>query len=454
MKEEDISPWAQDEAAAEKSGIPVLHSTVQGAGKREVPDFLKDKKNVIVPCAENLLRAVQWMYFDNFRFNIWTNRRETNIGKGTWRAVSDHDYMEVHSSIEKKFEDKAIRCASLRAVTDALQHHCYNNSVDPAKEFFLDLAGEWDGVPRIDEWLIRTYHTPDTLYYRAVGSNFLKGLVRRVVVPYTKFDTVIVLEGAQGIGKSTSLELLGGEWHTAITIAPDNKDFFMAMQGHMIVEFSEGETLSRSEVKQLKSVISNLVDTYRPPYGREVINTPRRCVFAMTTNQDTYLKDETGNRRWLPVACEGKVDLEWLRENKTQLFAEAVTRVLDKQEPIYEFPEEETRAMQESRLVEDPDREKVSDWYFFKLTEGQRQEGITTEQAYQAIQPELGYMRYEKMKRHDQMRVGSILRETLYLDKKRPQENNSRAYRYYPSPKTIDIAPKDIPSDIKEFLEL
>lgn len=247
--------------------------------------------------------AVQHCFKGCMRHNVWTGRKEFKEGT-QWVPLTDYHHMLVRSEIQKEFSDDAIRKVSANAVQLAVDQCCYENAYDAVREYFASLKGTWDGTPRLNTWLANTYGTPDDVYHRAVGSNFLKGMVKRALQPGSKFDYVLVLEGPQGIGKSTSLSVLGGEWHTETTIAPDHKDFYMALQGHLIVEFSEGETLSRSEVKQLKAVISATKDTFRPPYGRETLDFPRRCVFAMTTNQSEYLKDETGNRRWLPVECK------------------------------------------------------------------------------------------------------------------------------------------------------
>lgn len=404
--------------------------------------FLKDKKGVVINCGENLLIAVRSLFFDIFRYNVWTERRETTLLTGRWHNVTDFDYMEVRSQLTKTYSDRVIQSASLKAVTDAVVQHCYQNTVDPAKDFFLSLYGEWDKIPRLDTWLTSVYHTPETAYYRSVGSNFIKGMVKRVCVPGSKFDTVLTLEGPQGIGKSTSLEILGGDWHVAITAAPDDKDFFMALQGHMLVEFAEGETLSRSEVKQLKSIISTLNDKYRAPYDREVRDHPRRCVFAMSTNQSEYLKDETGNRRWLPVECAGKIDNDWLRVNRTQLFAEAVQRVLVDEETTYEFPEDETKLMQDSRLIDDPEREKLMDWYFLTITPKQREDGISTADAFNGIQPNLGYMKFEKMTKIDQMKISSVFTNTLHLERRRTRATGGQVTRYYPTDKSRALTPE------------
>lgn len=420
---------------------------------RERPPFYTAKSSkkgpeVVIACGENILMAVQHCFPGRLRFNSWVGRKEFKGNDGVWVTLTDYHHMLVRSEIQKEFSDDAIRKVSATAAQLAVDQCCFENEYDEVREYFKALKGTWDGTPRLATWINNTYGTPDDVYHRAVGANFLKGMVKRALYPGTKFDYVLVLEGPQGIGKSTSLSVLGGNWHTETTISPDNKDFYMALQGHLIVEFSEGETLSRSEVKQLKAVISATKDTFRPPYGRETLDFPRRCVFAMTTNQNEYLKDETGNRRWLPVECKD-VNIEWLKENRDQLFAEALARV-EAGETIHEFPREETIQAQAARMVEDPDTEKVFDWYFLKIRESEREEGISTEQAFQGIQPVQG-LNYNKMNRAEQMRIGSILRNTLCLERKKIWNNGTTVWRYVPTEKTRKMAPEPSPYSIDAF---
>lgn len=394
---------------------------------------------IVLYCQENVIRAMRLTdgIKGHYRFDEWKQRREVFDGV-EWRALEDNDYNRVQSILANTWEHKALRTASGNFIKNALIQYCEENKVDTAKQYLQALV--WDKTARLDEWLITTYHVQDTAYYRAVGSNWLKGMVKRIMVPGSKFDTVMVLEGAQGIGKSTSLELLGGEWHTPLTTTPDNKDFFMALQGHAIVEFSEGETLSRTEIKQLKSIISQLEDVYRSPYDREIKKHPRRCVFAMSTNQSEYLKDETGNRRWLPVDCVGQVDLAWLRDNRDQLLAEAYHRVMVLKENTYEgLNTEEADAMRESRRIARPEEDLIVEWYT-DLTEQQREFGVTTQMAFNGAIAK--NQAWERMKPTDASIVAAIFKNVLFLSVERKRDEEGKNTRkYYPTDKTKKLLP-------------
>ncbi len=313
------------------------------------------------------------------------------------------------------------------AIIKVSKEHVY----DSARDFITSV--KWDETPRLASWLTTVYGAPNDKYHQAAGSNWLKGLVKRICEPGCKFDYVLVLEGEQGVRKSTSLAVLGGDWYVETTMSTDTKDFFMQFQGKAIIEFSEGETLNRTEVKRMKAIITTQFDKYRPPYGRISQDFPRRCVFAMTTNQDQYLKDETGNRRWLPVRVElPTANVEWLKDNREQLFAEAYHRLFTLNETVYEFPEEETRQAQNMRRISDPNTELIADWYCNKLNPEQREAGITIDMVYKdALNG--GFTSKAKTK-WEEMSIANVLKNELNLIKRFSMRNGLRASFWRPDP--------------------
>lgn len=196
----------------------------------------------------------------------------------------------------------------------------------PVRSYLEDL--KWDGVPRVDTWLTDFCGAAATDLNSVFGAKFLIGAVARIYKPGIKFDHMLVLEGAQGIGKSTVCDILGHYWFGDITLDPHNKDTVDAMRGKWILEIAEMECTRRAETAALKAFISRTVDRIRLPYGKFTQDFPRQCVLIGTINPEgdqTYLKDSTGNRRFWPVLC-GTMNFEGVRKVRDQLWAEAVHR--------------------------------------------------------------------------------------------------------------------------------
>lgn len=376
----------------------------------------KEKDRILLQNTENMCRILRHHadFEGSFRYDSFSNSYETRLG-GRWRPLEDNDAVEVQTAISILFPDHFGKVGK-DMVYDAVIKVSKENAVDSATDYVTSLV--WDGEARLDSWLSRTYGTPDDAYHRAVGSNWLKGLVKRIVEPGCKFDYVLVLEGAQGSRKSTSLSVLGGPWHVETTMSTENKDFFMQFHGKTVIEFSEGETLSRTEVKRMKAIITTQTDKYRQPYERASKDYPRRCVFAMTTNQEEYLKDETGNRRWLPVKVMlPEADTDWLAANRDQLYAEAYHRVVTLGETVHEFPKEETLAHQDARRVTDANQDIIVSWYFEKLTPMDRNRGVTVHQVYQHALN--GGFSTRSMDKYTEMRITDVLKGVLGLERVR-----------------------------------
>lgn len=381
---------------------------------------------------ENMARILQGHpeFAGCFRFDSYLNVMERKVN-GTWRPLEDSDAIDVQTRVSVLFSQ--FRRVGKEMIFDAIVKVSQQNKYDSAMDYVKGL--KWDGTARLNSWLSIAFGTPNDELHQSIGSNWLKGAVKRIMIPGCKFDYVLVLEGEQGIGKSTSLSILAGALgHVETTMSTDSKDFFMQFQGKLFVEFSEGETLSRTEVKRMKAIITVQSDKYRPPYGRVSVDNPRRCVFAMTTNQAEYLKDETGNRRWLPVAVNGMANKKWLEENREQLFAEAYHRAITLNETTYEFPEEEMLRAQQERRIHDPNSEVVALWYMENLSDAQRDEGITAAQAFKDALNN-GFAG-KPMTRYEEMSLADIFKTVLFLQKKQTMKNGLRASRWYPTTRT------------------
>lgn len=205
-----------------------------------------------------------------------------------------------------------------RSLAITAERHAHST----AKDWMETL--EWDQVNRLGSWAINYLSVPDSPYVRAVSRWWLISAVARIYEPGCKVDHVLILEGTQGAAKSSALKILASPgWFNDTPFDIGNKDAYMAIQGKLIVEMPELDSLKRADADRAKAFFSSSVDHYRPPYAERVVGVQRQCVFAGTTNNHDMLKDDTGNRRYWPIRC-GSVDLGGLREVRDQIWAEAI----------------------------------------------------------------------------------------------------------------------------------
>ena len=207
-------------------------------------------------------------------------------------------------------------------VFDAVKMRCLDHRFNPVRDYLDGLR--WDGKPRLGSWLVDYCGARDTDLNREIGRKMLIAAVRRVRQPGCKFDYIVVLEGPQGVGKSTLLSKLAGEdnYSDAEIIGSDKREQQEAVQGVWIYEIAELQGLHKSDVIGIKVFASKTVDRARPAYARVREDRSRRCIFVGTTNENTYLRDETGNRRFWPVRI-GRIDLVGIDRDRDQLWAEA-----------------------------------------------------------------------------------------------------------------------------------
>lgn len=210
------------------------------------------------------------------------------------------------------------------AIEKAVAQAARASRFNPVTEYLRDL--KWDGKQRLHTWLTTAMGVEPSKYSALIGTLFMMSLVARAFHPGCQMDHAPVFEGGQGLGKSSAMRVLGGEWYSETPFKVGDKDGYMAIQGVWLYEFAELDSFNRSESTAVKAFITGIMDRFRAPYGRRMLNAPRVTCFCGTTNQDEYFKDTTGNRRWWPVRC-GQVDLVLLAQMRDQLFAEAVDMV-------------------------------------------------------------------------------------------------------------------------------
>jgi predicted P-loop ATPase len=222
---------------------------------------------------------------------------------------------------------------------------------------------KWDGTPRIEGWLSLYLGAEPTDYVSAVGARWLISAVARIYDPGVKADCALILEGNQGLMKSTALKTLTEPWFIDEIADLGSKDAAMQTRGVWVIEIAELDSMSRADVSKIKGFISRTTDRFRPPYGKRLIESPRQCVFAGSVNHSTYLRDETGGRRFWPVAGTG-ILIEELARDRDQLWAEGVERYragerwwLDTDELVFAAEQE-----QADRYEGDAWDEAISSW--------------------------------------------------------------------------------------------
>jgi putative DNA primase/helicase len=278
----------------------------------------------------------------------------------------------------------------------------------PVRDWLNEQRQKWDHKSRVDDFLIRVAGAKDTLYVRSVTKNFFLSAVARVFHPGEKVDAMLILEGEQNVGKSRLFRILSGDaWFFDSAFDPGSKDSYQILKRKWIIEWAELDGLTRVEMSRIKAFVSSSVDTYRPTYAKQSIDVPRQCVFVGTVNPDGagYLNDPTGERRFWPVTV-GKIDLKAVRDEREQLWAEAVFRYRQN-EPWHLHAAKLVQAAAketEKRRIRDPWEESVREW--LNKYEEEIEGSVSTEELLgKAIK-----MPKDRRTRADQMRMVRVLR--------------------------------------------
>lgn len=286
----------------------------------------------------------------------------------------------------------------------------------------------WDGTERINTWLSLYLGVEHSDYAAAVGSRWLIQAVARIYRPGVKADTCLILEGEQGTLKSTALKTLGGQWFTDEIAELGTKDASLQTLGVWIIELSELDSMSRGEVSRIKSFMTRATDRFRPPYGRRIITSPRQCVFAGSVNHNTYLRDDTGGRRFWPVQC-GNIRIKDLIRDRDQLWAEAAVQY--KIGSVWWLDSKalnvEAEAQQADRLEDDPWQTPIAEWCSRQWSNGETSVSIADVLQMCIQKPK------ERWIQADLNRVSRCFR-VLKLRRRRVGTRENREWRYIQTP--------------------
>ena len=302
----------------------------------------------------------------------------TEAVKGPFpRPTADEDVSAVQEWLQIAGLARLTKDAAHQAV-DMVATECASH---PLRSYLESLV--WDGVNRISEcdepWLAKYCGAESTPYVDGIGRMFLVAMVARIMQPGCKLDYMMILEGPQGIRKSTACAILAGIWFSdSLPDAITSKDASQHLRGKWLIEIAELQAMSKAESTALKAFMTRTTERYRPSYGRKDVHEPRQCLFIGTTNKDVYLRDETGGRRFWPVkvgVTRDQIDTDGLTRDRDQLLAEAVHRLQAGETwwPDSDFEAEHIKPQQEARFVadpwEDPIREYLTDKTKVKVSE-------------------------------------------------------------------------------------
>lgn len=324
--EPDVHAWRKHLLLSDKGAIKAVRENIVLA-----LDGLPSKGVAGVPEAEGLIA------FNGFTNNVNKTRPSPwGTPAGEWGEADE--LLMGEWLVREHYLPSMARGTLEEATVMVADRHRYH----PAREEIEACRGKWDGEKRLGTWLVRAcmpvepeLSEDDRKYLARAGTWFVMGLCARVMTPDgpgkeprvgpgCKFDYMLVLEGGQGWRKSTLAEVLGGGHYADTGLDLSNKDSFQNLQGVHVYEWGEMDSLNKSEITKVKNFVSSKSDRFRASFDRRPRDYPRQVVFVGTTNEDHYLSDPTGNRRFWPVRCTGPVDIDWVVRVRQQLIAEAL----------------------------------------------------------------------------------------------------------------------------------
>ena len=296
-------------------------------------DLEVDKAGKYLTSATNLdiILANDVRLKNKFKRNLFENR-DYIFDSVPWRTIDkpepvrNVDYAGVRNYIESIYG-----IASSLKIEDSLALIFNKNSFNPVKEYLNSLS--WDGEERLERLLTDYFGVPNDEYHREASSKPLIAAVARAFNPGVKFDLVLTLVGEQGTGKSTFPRKLGGAWFSDTFFTVQGKEALEQIQGAWIIEIAELSGFKKAEIESVKHFITKQIDTFRPAYGHVVETYPRQCIFVATTNDNNFLKDSSGNRRFLPITINTtfatkNIFTDFTQDEIDQVWAEAVERYL------------------------------------------------------------------------------------------------------------------------------
>jgi predicted P-loop ATPase len=328
------------------------------------------------------------------------------------RPIADHDLARIRELCELNFTraDKGIQF-SREAIEQAVMQVARERSFHPVANYLRSL--QWDGTPRIEhlpEDILQVPTANDTPIVRAMLRRWFIAAVARALRPGCKVDTVLVFSGDQGIQKSSFFRtLVGAHWFSDSPVNLHDKDSKLLLRRVWVLEWAELESMQRARsAESVKAFITSQVDHLRPPFGRAVMEFPRTCIIVGTTNREKFLGDETGARRFWPIALTQRVRLDLLEQQRDQLWAEAVHAFLAR-EPWWLDAREELELVAAQDDFEQRDAWEDPIRRYMDTTTAPTMADILT----RAVERPIG-----QVSRSDEMRAAAVLTRLGYIHRR------------------------------------
>lgn len=327
-----------------------------------------NKSGQIKDDLQNLVLIIQ--NDENLKGIAYNQHRDGIDTKGSlpWKQIKT-GWSDSDMSALKVYFDKTYGVWSPTKIREALIAVAAERSYHPIKEYLNSLPA-WDGIERLNTLLIDYLGAEDNEYSRAVIRKTLVAAVARIYEPGTKFDSVLILNGPQGIGKSTFFARLGTRWFSDSLTINDMRDKAAAekLQGYWLLELGELAGIKKTDVETVKSFVTRTDDKYRASYGVNVESHPRQCVIVGTTNSEGgFLRDITGNRRFWPVRVSGNgVKKAWELQEVDQIWAEALYVYKNGEDLFLKGDEAQIAVSEQADAMETDDREGLVREYLEK----------------------------------------------------------------------------------------
>jgi predicted P-loop ATPase len=276
------------------------------------------------------------------------------------RPATDADV----AALQELLQTAGLETIGKEVVHQAVDLRATERSFHPVRDYLDNLV--WDGKPRFEKWTTTCLGAKDTAYHCSVGRMFLISMVARIYKPGCQVDYMLVLEGEQGELKSSLCRALVGDEYFSDSLPPIGNDqvrLSQHLRGKWLIEIAEMFAMTKAESEDLKAFITRRVEQYIGKYGRKEVTEHRQCVFIGSTNKAAYLRDETGGRRFWPIKI-GQINLTALKQDRDQLFAEAVHAYKQGEHwwPDRDFERKHIAPMQEARFEADAWEQPIEDW--------------------------------------------------------------------------------------------